>query len=349
MNARIDHPPRTPRTLRAQADAGPTAARRRTCGLVGLGMLAATLPGPHLHAQEAWPTRPITIVVPYPAGGSNDVFARAVGRPLAEALGQPVVVDNKAGASGNTGTAAVAKAAPDGYTLVAVSSSFVTNAAVQPRLPFDPVKSLTPVAMFAQGPFIVAVRADLPVKTPADLVALAKRQPGKLNYASSGLGSTNQFATELLKARAGIFVTHIPYRGMAPATTDLMGGSVDLLIASVPSLQSALRSGKVRALAVTSATPSLAAPDLVPMAQAVPGYSFDIWWGLLAPAGTPPAVVQRLNQEVKRIVEGAEMRAFLLREGAEPASPTPAQFAAQIQREIGHWQKVAKDAGITPE
>ncbi|CAN7262116.1 tripartite tricarboxylate transporter substrate binding protein [Variovorax sp. LjRoot175] len=314
-----------------------------------MSMLGAAVFCGSATAQEPWPSRPITIVVPYPAGGSNDVFARAVGRRLSEALGQPVVIDNKPGASGTLGTGIVAKAAADGYTLAAVSSSFVTNAAVQPRLPFDPVKSFAPVAMMAQGPFVVAVRADLPARTPAELVALAKQRPGKLNYASSGPGSTNQFATELLKGSAGVFITHIPYRGMAPATTDLMGGNVDVLIASGPSLQAALRSGKARAIGITSAKPSAIAPELAPMAQAVPGYSFSIWWGLLAPAGTPPAVVQRLNAEINKIVEGPEMKSFLQREGAEPAGLTAAQFTAQIQREIPYWQKVAKDAGISTE
>jgi tripartite-type tricarboxylate transporter receptor subunit TctC len=326
----------------------PSTLRRRGAVAALAAAAAAVICGQAL-AQEAWPSRPVTIVVPYPAGGSNDVFARAVGRRLSEALGQPVLIDNKPGAGGTLGTGIVAKAPADGYTLAAVSSSFVTNAAVQPRLPFDPVKSFTPVAMMAQGPFVVAVRADLPVKTPAELVALAKQRPGKLNYASSGPGSTNQFATELLKSSAGVFITHIPYRGMAPATTDLMGGNVDVLIASGPSLQPALRSGKVRAVGVTSAKPSAVAPELAPMAQAVPGYSFSIWWGMLAPAGTPPAVVQRLNTEINKIVESQEMKAFLLREGAEPAGLTPAQFAAQIQREIPYWQKVAKDAGISTE
>ncbi|VTU28961.1 Argininosuccinate lyase [Variovorax sp. PBS-H4] len=325
-----------------------SAHRRRAAGLL-IGLLGATVFCADAPAQDAWPSRPITIVVPYPAGGSNDVFARAIGRQLAEALGQPVLIDNKPGAGGTLGTGIVAKAPADGYTLAAVSSSFVTNAAVQPRLPFDPVKSFAPVAMMAQGPFVVAVRADLPAKTPAELVALAKQRPGKLNYASSGPGSTNQFATELLKSSAGVFITHIPYRGMAPATTDLMGGNVDVLIASGPSLQPALRSGKVRAVGITSAKPSATAPDLVPMAQAVPGYSFGIWWGMLAPAGTPAAVVQRLNTEINKIVAGPEMKAFLLREGAEPAGLTPAQFAAQIQREIPYWQKVAKEAGISTE
>jgi tripartite-type tricarboxylate transporter receptor subunit TctC len=327
--------------------ASPVRRRRIAAALATLlGAAAFCAASP---AQEAWPSRPITIVVPYPAGGSNDVFARAMGRRLSEVLGQPVLIDNKPGAGGTLGTGIVAKAPADGYTLVAVSSSFVTNAAVQPRLPFDPVKSFAPVAVMAQGPFVVAVRADLPAKTPAELVALARQQPGKLNYASSGPGSTNQFATELLKSSAGVFITHIPYRGMAPATTDLMGGSVDVLIASISSLQPALRSGKARAIAITSVEPSATAPELVPMAQAIPGYSFGIWWGVLAPAGTPAGVVQRLNSEINRIMEGPEMKAFLLREGAEPAGLTPAQFAAQIQREIPYWQKVAKNAGISAE
>lgn len=300
-------------------------------------------------AQSAWPSKPITIVVPYPAGGSNDVFARAVGRKLSEALAQPVLIDNRPGAGGSLGTGMVAKAPADGYTMVAVSSSFVTNAAVQAKLPFDPVKSLIPVTPMARGAFLVAVRNDLPVKTPADLVELAKRQPGKLNYASSGPGSTNQFATELLKAKAGIFITHIPYRGMAPATTDLMGGSVDVLIASGPSLQPALRSGRARAIGVTSLKQSAIAPDLPPMAQAAPGYEFEIWWGLLAPAGTPDAVVQRVNTEVQRIVQAADMKEFFLREGAEPYIASTAQFTQQVHGEIPYWQQVAKQAGITAE
>ena len=185
-------------------------------------------------AQDKYPSKPITIVVPYPPGGSNDVFARIVGKALGDALKTTVVIDNKPGASGNTGTAFVTKANPDGYTLVAVSSSMTTNAAIQPKMPFDPVKSLAPVAMFAKGPFIVAVSNDLPVKTPAELVGTLKKQPGRLNYASSGIGSSNQFATEMLKAATGTFVVHVPYRGMAPAVTGLIGGETQILIASGP-------------------------------------------------------------------------------------------------------------------
>ncbi len=328
----------------------PSSSRRAAAGLLAV-LAVSALAGaaqPAL-AQDSWPSRALTIVVPYPPGGSNDVFARAVGKRLGDALGQPVVIDNKPGAGGSLGTALVAKAPADGYTLVVVSSSYVTNAAVQPKLPFDPVKSLVPVAPMARGAFLVAVRQDLPVKTPAELVALAKAQPGKLNYASSGPGSTNQFATELLKASTGTFITHIPYRGMAPATNDLMGGAVDILIASSPSLQAALKSGKARAIAVTSPQQSPIAPDLPPMASAAPGFNFEIWWGLLAPAGVPDPVLQRINAEVARIVNSADMKAFFLREGAEPFSASVAQFGQQVRSEIPYWQKIARQAGISQE
>ena len=177
--------------------------------------------GSDAHAQDKFPSKTITIVVPYPPGGSNDNFARAVGKRLSDALQQPVLIDNRPGAGGSIGTAIVAKAPNDGYTLVAVSSSFVTNAAIQPKLPFDAVKSFSPVALIASGPFVIAVKNDLPVKSVADLVALAKAAPGKLNYASSGPGSINQFATELFKSAAGIELTHVPYKGMSPATAPL--------------------------------------------------------------------------------------------------------------------------------
>jgi tripartite-type tricarboxylate transporter receptor subunit TctC len=322
--------------------------RRGVLAVAAAATLACSVAAPAM-AEEAWPTRPITIVVPYPPGGSNDVFARAVGKKLSVALGQPVIIENRPGAGGSLGTGTVARAPADGYTLVAVSSSYTTNAAVQLKLPFDPQKSLVGVAPFARGPFLVAVRNNLPVKTPEELIALAKKEPGKLNYASSGSGSTNQFATELLKGKAGIFLTHIPYKGMAPATTDLMSGNVDVLIASSPSLQPALRSGRARALAVTSLQASSIAPELPPMAQAVPGYSFEIWWGLLAPAGIPDAIAQKINAEVGKAVSSTEMKEFFAREGAEPFVASYPVFSKQVREEIGHWKTVAHQAGIHAE
>lgn len=305
--------------------------------------------GSDAYAQDKFPSKTITIVVPYPPGGSNDNFARAVGKRLSDALQQPVLIDNRPGAGGSIGTAIVAKAANDGYTLVAVSSSFVTNAAIQPKLPFDAIKSFSPVALIASGPFVIAVKNDLPVKSVAELVALAKAAPGKLNYASSGPGSINQFATELLKSAAGIELTHVPYKGMSPATVDLMGGHVDVLVASGPSLLPSIRSGKVRGIGITSPASSVIAPDLQPVAKTVPGYSFELWWGILAPAGTPIPVVNRLNAEINKILATAEMKEFFLREGAEPAIASSAQFAALISTDIARYQQIAKQASITAD
>jgi len=299
--------------------------------------------------DDKYPSKPITIVVPYPAGGSNDVFARLIGKALGDSLKQTVIIDNRPGASGNTGTGQVAKAAPDGYTLVAVSSSMTTNAAIQTKLPFDPVKSLAPIAMFAKGPFIVAVNNDFPARTPAELIAALKKQPGKVNYASSGIGSSNQFATEMLKVASGTFAVHVPYRGMGPAVTDLIGGQTQLLIASGPSLLPQVRAGRVRAVGVTSLEPSPIAPELTPVASAVPGYEFELWWGLLAPAGTPPRIVGQLNAEVNKALALPEIKAAFLKEGAIATPVTPDQFAGVIAADIPRWQKIARQQHIVAE
>ena len=301
-------------------------------------------------AQGTYPSKTITVVVPYPAGGSNDTFARQVAKELGDRLGQPVIIDNRPGASGNTGTGQVARAAPDGYTLVAVSSSMTTNAAIQSRLPFDPVKSFAPVAMFAKGPFIVAVNNDFPARTPAELIAAIKARPGQYNYASSGTGSVNQFSTELLKARVGdLQITHIPYKGMGPAVTDLVGNQTQLLISSGPSLLPMVRSGKLRAVGITSLKPSPVAPELTPMASAVPGYEFELWWGLLAPAGTPPEVVGKLNGAVNAALARPELAANFLKEGAIATPLTPAAFGEVIAQDVERWKKLAKQQNITAD
>ncbi len=302
------------------------------------------------HADAPYPARPITMVVPYPPGGSNDVFARQVAKELSDLLKQPVVVDNRPGASGNTGTGYVAKAAPDGYTIVAVSSSMTTNAAVQAKLPFDPIKSFAPVAMFAKGPFVVAVNKDFPARTPAELVREVKAHPGQYNYATSGTGSVNHFATELLRSMApGFDITHVPYKGQGPAVTDVIGNQVQMMISSGPSILPMVRGGKLRAIGITSLAPSPIAPDLTPMATAVPGYEFDLWWGLLAPAGTPPAIVNQLNQAVNQVLAKPEIKASFLREGAIVQPVTPAQFADIIQRDVKRWQTLAKERNITAD
>lgn len=301
------------------------------------------------HAQSAFPNKPITLVVPYPVGGSNDVFARLIAKNLGEALKVSVVVDNRPGASGTTGTTQVSKSAPDGYTLLAVSSSMTTNVAIQTRSSFDPVTGLTAIAMLAKGPFIVAVNNDFPAKNPAELVALLKANPGKFNYASSGTGSSNQFATELLKAMSGTFAVHIPYRGMGPATTDLIGGQTQILLASGPSLLPQVRNGRIRAIGITSLNPSPIAPDLIPVSTVIPGYEFELWWGILGPAGMPADIVNLLNREINKILASPEIKATLLREGAEASPESPAQFANRLSGDIARWKSVAKRQNITAE
>ncbi|HEX3062105.1 MAG TPA: tripartite tricarboxylate transporter substrate binding protein [Usitatibacter sp.] len=301
-------------------------------------------------AQHSWPDRPVTIVVPYPPGGSNDVFAREVGRKLSDAWKIPVVIDNRPGGGGSIGAAVVARAKPDGYTFCLLSSSFTTNAAVQKDLPFDPVNDFAPVAMVARGPMLLTVSNKLPVNSTLELFALARKDPGKLNYGSSGVGSTNHFAAELLMDAAKIRMTHIPYKGMSPAVTDLIAGHVDVLIASAPSIYPQVKAGKVKALGVTSAGPSKVVPGLLPVAQmGAPGYSFELWWGILAPKATPPEIVIQANIDVNRILQTPEMRETFAREGAEAAPMSAATFAATIRREIEGWKRVAKDANIQVE
>ena len=322
--------------------------RPSLAALVALALVAFA--GAVAQAQDAYPSKPITIVVPYPPGGSNDVFARVIARELGDALKQPVIVDNRPGASGTTGTAAVVRATADGYTLVAVSSSMTTNAAIQPKMPFDPVKGLAAVAMFAEGPFIVAVNNEFAAKSPKELIAAIRAKPGAYNYASSGTGSVNQFGTELLKAQAGnLFITHIPYRGMGPAVTDLAGGQTQVLMASGPSLLPMVRAGKVRAIGITSATQSAIAPDLVPFSTAVPGYEFSLWWGLLAPAGTPTPVISKLNAAINQILAKPEVKAQFLREGAEARPITPAQFASVVASDVERWKKLARQQNIVAD
>jgi tripartite-type tricarboxylate transporter receptor subunit TctC len=297
-----------------------------------------------------YPNKPVTLIVPYPPGGSNDTFARELGKRLSDAWKVPVLVDNRPGAGGTIGASVVSKAAPDGYTLCLLSSSFTTNAAVQPNLPFDPVAGFAPVGMVSKGPMLLTVSTKTPFKTTLELFDYARRHPGKLNYGSSGQGSTNHFATELLMEAAHIQMTHVPYKGMSPAVTDVIGGHVDVLIASAPSIYQQVKSGKVRGIGVTSKGASVVVPDLPPIAaMGVPGYSFELWWGVLAPPKTPAAIVNEVNAQMNRILASPEMREVFLREGAEPAPMTPEAFATTIRDEIEGWKRVAQRANIKPE
>lgn len=320
-----------------------------------LRLLAAALAAfalqPAAFAQgDAFPVKPITLVVGSAPGGSNDVFARAIGKRLQESLGQPVVVDNKPAGGGVIANALVARAPADGYTLVVLSSTFSTGAAIRTNLQYDAIRDFKPVALLAKGPLLLTVNRNSPFKTVQDLVAVAKAHPGKLNYGTSGSGSINHFATEVFAGAAGIKMTHVPYKGMGPATTDLLGGQIDLLVASAPSILAQVRGGNARALAVTTASRSPIAPEIPSLEEAgYKGSALDLWWGVLAPAGTPQAVVDKLNAEINTVIQSSEMKAFFIREGAEPAPMKPEAFAKFIGAEIERWKGVAKAADIRPE
>ncbi|MEO5694650.1 MAG: tripartite tricarboxylate transporter substrate binding protein [Usitatibacter sp.] len=312
--------------------------------LVGL---LAVMP---VSAQQKFPNKPVTIVVPYPPGGSNDTFARELGKRLSDTWKVPVIIENKPGAGGSIGATIVSKAAPDGYTLCLLSSSFTTNAAIQPNLPFDPVNSFTAIGMVSKGPMLLTVNPKLPIKTTLELFDYARRNPGKLNYASSGQGSTNHFATELLMDAANIQMTHVPYKGMGPAVADTIAGHVDVLVASAPSIYQQVKAGKLRGIGVTSKAASTVVPDLPAIASmGVPNYSFELWWGVIAPAKVPAEIVEKINADMNRILTTPEMKEVFLREGAEPMPMSAANFAKTIKDEIEGWKKVAKSANIKPE
>jgi tripartite-type tricarboxylate transporter receptor subunit TctC len=314
-------------------------------------LIAACLAlAPAAFAQDKYPSRQVTMVVPYPPGGSNDVFARELAKRLSDAWKMPVIVDNRPGAGGAIGAAYVSRAHPDGYTLMLLSSSFTTNAAIEKNLPFDPVKGFTDIGMVAKGPMILTVRNTLPVQSFAEFLAYARAHPGQLNFASSGVGSTNHFATELLEEAANIRMTHVPYKGMSPAVTDVIAGHVDVLIASAPSIYPQVKGDRVRALGVTSAIPSTVIPGVPALAQeGVPGYSFELWWGVMAPPGLPADLVQKVNHDINAILAAEDMKKIIQREGALPAPMTSAEFTRTVASEIATWKRVAEHANIHAE
>jgi tripartite-type tricarboxylate transporter receptor subunit TctC len=326
-------------------------ARRKAMPLLAGALLAAVLAGPAAQASDsAYPSRPITLIVGSPPGGSNDVFARFIAKSMGDALKQTVVVENRPAGGGILANAAVAKANPDGYTLAVVSSTFTTGAAIRTNLGYDAVGSFTPVAMLAKGPLLITVNKDSKFKTIQDLVTYARAHPGELNYGSSGIGSINQFATELLAQAADIKLAHVPYKGMGPATTDLIGGQINMLVASAPSLLGQVRGGNIRALAVTTAERSPVAPELTTSEQAgYRGSAVDLWWGVLAPANLPEPVTKRLNTVINDALKSEEMKAFLLKEGAEPSPMTSKDFSAFIAAELQRWKAVAAKSNIRPE
>ncbi|HEV7802110.1 MAG TPA: tripartite tricarboxylate transporter substrate binding protein, partial [Burkholderiales bacterium] len=304
---------------------------------------------PYAGAQT-FPSKPVRILVGAPPGGSNDIFARAIGQRISPALGQPVVVDNRPGANQLIAADLCAKSPPDGHTLYITTTSFAAGVAIQPKQPFDPINDLTGVTLVGNGPMALVVHPSLPAKTAKDLVAIARAKPGQLNYTSAGVGSINHMAMEVLKSAAKIDVVHIPHKGMSPALTDLMAGNVQILIVSLPSVTAQMKSGRLRALGVTSAKRTTYMPELPTVAESgVPGYEASLWWGIFAPAKTPKPVLDRLNGEIHKALASAEMKKLFVDFGAEPAPTTPEAFSAMVKQEIAKWSAVVKTAGIKPE
>jgi tripartite-type tricarboxylate transporter receptor subunit TctC len=299
---------------------------------------------------QSYPSRNVQMIVPYPAGGSIDIYARAVSTELAKMWGRNVLVDNRAGASGMIGTEAATKMDADGHVLLAHTSSYPATAAVRAKLPFDPARAIVPVATIARAPMLIAVHPSVPVKSVKELVALAKRTPGKLNYGSSGIGGNNHFSGALFASAAGLKMVHVPYTGIAPAVTALASGEIEIVIASQAALGTQVKAGRVRALAVTSLEPSPLFPGVATAHQAgVPGYSYELWWGIFAPAGMPAERVSLVNGAVNKILALPEMKKFLDGEAAEPWPRTPTQLDGFLTKEIERYRKAAQLAGIEPQ
>jgi tripartite-type tricarboxylate transporter receptor subunit TctC len=297
-------------------------------------------------AQE-YPTKPIRLVVPFPAGGTTDILAREVGQYLSVSLGQPVVVDNRPGAGGNIGADLVAKSPPDGYTLLmGTVGTHAINASLYAKIPYDHVKDFAPVILVAGVPNVLVVNPSVPVNSVQELIAYAKANPGKLNFASSGAGTSIHLSGELFKVMAGVKMTHVPYKGSAPALQDLLGGQVQLMFDNLPPSLPQIKGGKLRALAVTSTTRAPALPDVPTIAESgLPGFEASSWFGILAPAGTPPAIIAKVNAEVDKWLASPEGKEKLVAIGANAGGGSPEDFARHIQAETAKWAKVVKDSG----
>jgi tripartite-type tricarboxylate transporter receptor subunit TctC len=324
---------------------------KKTLSLV---MSCALLPSA-VHAAQfddaaAYPARPIRIVVPQSPGASTDLTARLIGLKLSEAFGQSVIVDNRPGAGSINGTEVVARATPDGHTLLVVASSFTINPSLQKNLPYDTVRDFAPITQVSRFPNLLAAHPAVPVTTLQDVIALAKSKPGQLNYASAGLGTGTHMSAELLKMMTGIDFVHIPFKGGGPAVIAIIGGQTQLIFGTTVGLLPHVRSGKLKAIAVTTAKRSPAAPEIPSFAESgLPGYDHGPWNGLFAPGKTPQAIVDKLNAATVRALRSAEVTRIFTNEGADPVGNKPAEFAAIVKEETAKWARVIKAAGIKPE
>ena len=315
-----------------------------------LAAAAFGIPAAAIAAEAPWPVRPVRIIVPQSAGGQTDLTARLIGPQLTERLGQPMVIDNRPGAGSMLGTDMVAKAAPDGYTLLLLPSSLTIFPSVYKHVPFDPVRDFAPITMLTYYPNLVVVPPSLPVTSIRELIALAKAKPGSLNFASGGTGTPTQLSAELLKSMAGIDMVHVPFKGGGPAITALLGGQVQVYFGPIATVLQLVNAGKLRAIGVTSLKRSGVAPEVPTVAESgVPGFEQITWNGLSAPARTPPAVIARLVKEINVILRLPAIRDRFAAEGVEMGGIPPEQLAAIIKGELEKWAKVARAAGIVPE
>jgi tripartite-type tricarboxylate transporter receptor subunit TctC len=323
---------------------------RRQLVLAGLA-LAATVAAPLNASAQAYPAKPITIIVPFAAGGTTDILARVIGQALNKELGQSVIVDNRAGAGGNIGGALAAKAAADGYTLfMGTVGTHAINQSLYKKMPFDPIKDFAPLTRVAMVPNLLVAHPSKPYKNVKELIAYAKANPGKVNYGSSGSGSSIHLSGELFNAMAKVDMVHVPYKGSAPAVSDLIGGQIDIMFDNMPSAIQHVRAGKLRPLAVTTAKRSPELPDVPTIAEAgVPGYEATSWFGMFAPTGTPAPVVARLNGALVKVLADPEVKKKLAEQGAEPYAEKPEQFAEFIRKETAKWSKVVKDSGASAD
>lgn len=310
---------------------------------LGLGTAGAAL------AQDSYPAKPVKLVVPYPPGGPTDTVARVIAQRLQTQTGQPFVIENLAGAGGNTGAAAVARSTPDGYTLLVATTAHAINPSLFKNLSYDFGKDFAPISQLTAGPLVIVVNPAVPAKTVGELIGLAKSRPGELNFASSGNGQSTHLSAELFNTTAGIRMRHVPYKGSAPALTDTMGGQTQVMFDTMLSAMPHVKGGRLRAIAVTSAQRSPAAPDLPTVAESLPGFEAIAWNGLLAPAGTPPAVIAKLSAELRTAMAAPEVRERFEAQGFAAAWATPDAFAGFMRAEIAKWAKVVQVSGAKIE
>ena len=324
--------------------------RRRLAAVAsGISWAAALLAAMPAFAQT-YPARPIRFIVPFPPGGGNDIVGRIVALKLGERLGQQIVVDNRGGAGGTIGTDLAAKAAPDGYTILINNISLAVNATLMPKLPYDTLRDLAPVSLVGRQPNILVVHPGIAARSVQELLAMARAKPGAVNYGSGGIGTASHLATELLKLMAHVELVHVPYKGLGPALTDLMGGRLQLVISTMASALPHVRAEKMRPLAVTTASRSPFFPDLPTMDEAgVRGYDFSTWYALLVPRGTPGDIVRRLNTELGHVLQSAFVTEQFAAQGLEPTPSSPAQLAAHLKSEVAKWGTVIRASGAKPE